>query len=41
MGASLLVGRFGIAEDVAHAVIFFLENGFTTGVVLDVNGGQR
>lgn len=41
VGASLPVGRAGKAEDVAHAVRFLLENGFTTGAVLDVDGGQR
>jgi len=41
VGQSLPVGRAGRAEDVAHAVRFLLENGFTTGAVLDVDGGQR
>jgi len=41
VGASLPVGRAGTAEDVAHAVRFLLENGFTTGAVIDVDGGQR
>jgi len=41
VAANLPVGRFGTAEDVAHAVIFLLENGFTTGAILDVDGGQR
>jgi NAD(P)-dependent dehydrogenase (short-subunit alcohol dehydrogenase family) len=38
---SLPVGRAGTAEDVAHAVRFLLENGFTTGAVIDVDGGQH
>lgn len=38
---SLPVGRAGTARDVAHAVRFLLENGFTTGAVLDVDGGQN
>ena len=38
---SLPVGRVGTAEDIAHAVRFLLENGFTTGAVIDVDGGQR
>ncbi|MEW6046134.1 MAG: SDR family oxidoreductase [Bacillota bacterium] len=37
------VGRPGTAEDVAHAVVFFLgeEADFVTGAVLEVNGGWR
>ena len=38
---ALPVGRSGTAEDVAHAVFFLMINGFTTGAVLDVDGGQR
>lgn len=41
VGASLPVGRAGTAQDVAHAVRFLMENGFTTGAVIDVDGGQR
>lgn len=41
VGQSLPVGRAGTAEDVAHAVRFLMENGFTTGTVVDVDGGQR
>jgi NAD(P)-dependent dehydrogenase (short-subunit alcohol dehydrogenase family) len=41
VGKALPVGRPGTAEDVAHAVIFLMENGFTTGAILDVDGGQR
>ncbi len=37
----LPVGRAGTAEDVAHAVMFLMTNGFTTGAVVDVDGGQR
>jgi NAD(P)-dependent dehydrogenase (short-subunit alcohol dehydrogenase family) len=37
---SLPVGRAGTAVDVAHAVLFLMTNGFTTGAVLDVDGGQ-
>lgn len=38
---SLPVGRAGTPQDIAHAVLFLLENGFTTGAVIDVDGGQR
>jgi len=41
IGRDLPAGRPGTADDVAHAVQFLLENGFTTGAVLDVDGGQR
>lgn len=41
IGANLPVGRAGHAEDIAHACRFLMENGFTTGAVLDVDGGQR
>ena len=41
VGAGLPVGRAGLAEDVAHACRFLMENGFTTGATLDVDGGQR
>lgn len=41
VGAALPVGRAGTPEDVADAVLFLLGNGFTTGAVLDVDGGQR
>jgi NAD(P)-dependent dehydrogenase (short-subunit alcohol dehydrogenase family) len=33
------VGRVGRPHDVAEAVLFLAGSGFTTGVVLDVNGG--
>jgi 3-oxoacyl-[acyl-carrier protein] reductase len=35
------LGRFGKSEEVAAAVCYFAseEAGFTTGAVLDVNGG--
>ena len=32
-------GRVGQPQDIAEAVLFLAGNGFTTGVVLDVNGG--
>jgi acetoacetyl-CoA reductase len=31
--------RFGAPEEVAHAVVFALENGYVTGSQIDVNGG--
>ena len=39
--AKLPVGRIGTPEDVAHAALFLLENRFTTGTALDVDGGER
>jgi NAD(P)-dependent dehydrogenase (short-subunit alcohol dehydrogenase family) len=39
-GDSLPVGRVGHAEEVAQAVVYLMINGFTTGHVLDVDGGH-
>ena len=39
--AKLPVGRIGSADDLAHAALFLLENRFTTGTALDVDGGER
>lgn len=39
--ASLPVGRTGTSEDIAQAIVYLLGNGFTTGAVLDVDGGAR
>jgi NAD(P)-dependent dehydrogenase (short-subunit alcohol dehydrogenase family) len=36
---SLPVGRVGRAGDVAHAVMFLVENGFVTGTVVECDGG--
>lgn len=41
VGRGLPAGRAGTAMDVAHAVLFLMTNGFATGAVLDVDGGQR
>jgi NAD(P)-dependent dehydrogenase (short-subunit alcohol dehydrogenase family) len=35
------VGRVGTAEDVAQGILFLMANGFTTGAVLDIDGGWR
>lgn len=37
----LPVGRVGMPEDIAHAALFLMESGFTTGEVLHVDGGHR
>ncbi len=34
------IGRLGTPQEIAHAVLFFAENGYTTGQVLGVNGGM-
>lgn len=39
-GDSLPVGRVGRAEEVAQAVVYLMINGFTTGHVLDIDGGH-
>jgi NAD(P)-dependent dehydrogenase (short-subunit alcohol dehydrogenase family) len=39
--ARLPAGRVGTAEDIAHAMLFLMGNGYTTGTVLHVEGGHR
>jgi NAD(P)-dependent dehydrogenase (short-subunit alcohol dehydrogenase family) len=41
MAARLPVGRVGRPEDLAHAIVFLMENEFSTGTVLHVDGGHR
>lgn len=41
MAARLPVGRVGTAHDIAHALLFLMGNGYTTGTVLHVEGGHR
>ncbi|MBV9539514.1 MAG: SDR family oxidoreductase [Acidisphaera sp.] len=38
---TLPVGRAGSPEDVADAVLFVAGNGFTTGAIIDCDGGAR
>jgi NAD(P)-dependent dehydrogenase (short-subunit alcohol dehydrogenase family) len=38
---TLPVGRVGTVDDLAHAGVYLLENGYTTGEVLHVDGGHR
>ena len=41
MAQRLPVGRIGTADDLAHAAVFLMTSGFTTGTVLHVDGGHR
>ncbi|MEV3989074.1 SDR family oxidoreductase [Streptomyces sp. NPDC049837] len=41
IAGQLPVGRPGTADEVAHAAAFLMENGFTTGTTLDIDGGKR
>jgi NAD(P)-dependent dehydrogenase (short-subunit alcohol dehydrogenase family) len=41
VAASLPVKRVGAAEDVAQTVLDLLTNGYSTGTVVDVDGGHR
>lgn len=41
MAEAALVRRIGDADELADAVAFLVGNGFTTGAVLDVDGGRR
>ncbi|RTD95815.1 SDR family oxidoreductase [Variovorax atrisoli] len=38
---TLPVGRVGRPQDVAHAIQFLIENGYTTGTVIECDGGLR
>ncbi|TDE00927.1 SDR family oxidoreductase [Jiangella asiatica] len=40
-GREATLGRIGTADEAAHAAVFLLENAYTTGVTLDVDGGLR
>jgi NAD(P)-dependent dehydrogenase (short-subunit alcohol dehydrogenase family) len=37
--ARIPVGRIGSPDELAHAIVFLMENGFVTGVTLPVDGG--
>jgi len=37
----LPVGRTGLPSDIASAILFLIDNTFTTGALLDVDGGAR
>ena len=39
LSLSLPVGRIGTPEDLAHAVLFLMANPYTTGTVLQIDGG--
>ncbi|MCX8999398.1 SDR family oxidoreductase [Rhizobiaceae bacterium BDR2-2] len=41
VAAELPAGRIGTVEDIAHAAISLMENGFMTGSVVHVDGGGR
>ncbi len=41
MADRLPVGRVGEPRDIADAILFLMQNGFTTGSVLHVEGGHR
>ena len=41
VGETTPVGRIGTAKEIAEAVLFVMEHGFTTGAILDVDGGAH
>lgn len=41
MGSQVPVGRVGRPEEIGEALLFLIRNQFTTGAVLDVDGGIR
>jgi NAD(P)-dependent dehydrogenase (short-subunit alcohol dehydrogenase family) len=40
LSATLPVGRIGTPGDLAHAVLFLMTNAYTTGTVLQIDGGS-
>jgi NAD(P)-dependent dehydrogenase (short-subunit alcohol dehydrogenase family) len=40
LAGSLPVGRIGTTADLAHAVLFLMTNQYTTGTVLQIDGGS-
>lgn len=41
MGGALPVGRIGRPEEIAQGVLFLVRSAYTTGAILDVDGGGR
>jgi NAD(P)-dependent dehydrogenase (short-subunit alcohol dehydrogenase family) len=41
MGSHVPVGRVGRPAEIAEALLFLVRNAFTTGAILDVDGGNR
>ena len=41
MGDHVPVGRVGQPDEIAEALLFLVRNNFTTGAILDVDGGNR
>jgi 3-oxoacyl-[acyl-carrier protein] reductase len=41
MSAGIPVGRLGRPDEIAHALVFLLENDYVNGRIIDVDGGQR
>jgi NAD(P)-dependent dehydrogenase (short-subunit alcohol dehydrogenase family) len=41
MAARLPSGRIGRVDDIAEAIVFLMKSDFSTGTVLDVDGGHR
>jgi NAD(P)-dependent dehydrogenase (short-subunit alcohol dehydrogenase family) len=39
IGQSMPLGRVGLPEEVASAIILAMDNSYMTGVILDVDGG--
>jgi NAD(P)-dependent dehydrogenase (short-subunit alcohol dehydrogenase family) len=39
VAASLPVGRVGLAEDIAHQIVAFMNNGFMSGSIVHLEGG--
>ena len=39
-GQGLLVGRIGEPEDIAAGFLYLMKNGFSTGTILELDGGH-
>jgi NAD(P)-dependent dehydrogenase (short-subunit alcohol dehydrogenase family) len=41
MGGNQPVGRVGKPDEIAQAALYLITNAYTTGAILDVDGGGR
>ena len=41
LAAAIPVGRLGQPDEIAHTVIYLLENDYVNGRVIEIDGGSR